>query len=195
MLFQRKIMNILNPDQLPHLTEKITYHGKLISVIFWAINWGHDRGNGICNDSVGLVILSAYSSSYSKVEDYKIENKTHLDIEYQMRKKNGDCLDFNFIWFPSPAAKNWVNWVLSICLWKIMLYMFLWSFWNVCEWQIYQQFPLCYIIAWQHFLCDLCFHPILLCECDSTSVASYNYLRESYLDSLFKPNFRWHALY
>lgn len=148
MLFQRKIMNILNPDQLPHLTEKITYHGKLISVIFWALNWGHDPGNGICNDSVGLVILSAYSSSYSKVEDYKIENKTHLDIEYQMRETNGDYLDFNFIWFPSPAAQNWVNWVLSICLWKIMLYTFLWSFWNVCEWQIYQQFPLCYIIAW-----------------------------------------------
>lgn len=81
------MMNILNPDQLPHQTEKITYHGKLISVIFWAINRGHDPGNGICNDSVGLVVLSAYSSSYSKVEDYKIENKTHLDIKYQMRGK------------------------------------------------------------------------------------------------------------
>ena len=45
------------------------------SNIFRVIDRGHDPRNGIWNYPTGLVKLSAYSSIYSKVEDYETERK------------------------------------------------------------------------------------------------------------------------
>lgn len=71
------------------------YHNKLISDIFQATDRGHDPRNGIQNNPKGLVILSAYGSSYSMVEDNETKNKKHTNIEYWMRN-NGSSFDFNF---------------------------------------------------------------------------------------------------
>ena len=52
--------------------------------------------------NICLVILSTYISIYSKVEDYKTENKARVDTEY--KSEHGSSLDFNFISLPSPAV-------------------------------------------------------------------------------------------
>ena len=73
-------MIILNLNRLPHWTETETaYLGKLITHIFQVTDRDLDPRNGIWNDLIGLVILSAYSSIYSKW-NYKTENKMHTDI-------------------------------------------------------------------------------------------------------------------
>ena len=72
---------IFNQSQLPYQTEReIAYCGKLISG-YYGVNRRNDPRNGIWNDPIDSVILSAYSSVYSKVEDYKTQNKTHSDIK------------------------------------------------------------------------------------------------------------------
>ena len=61
---------------------EVAYHNKLISDIFQATNRGHDPRNGIQNNPKGLVILSAYGSSYSMAEDNETKNEKHTNIEY-----------------------------------------------------------------------------------------------------------------
>ena len=48
---------------------------------FFSISRALDDRNGILNDPVCLVIPSAYGSGYMTVDDYKTENKTHVDSE------------------------------------------------------------------------------------------------------------------
>ena len=80
----------MNPNWLALWTEtEISYLGKLISDIFQAIDRGHNPRNGIRNDHIGVVLLLVHSSTYSKVEDYETENKTHADIEYRIKKQWG----------------------------------------------------------------------------------------------------------
>ena len=52
--------------------------------------------------------LSVYNiRSYSKVEDYETENKTHIDTRIRVRE-NGGSLDFNFISLLNSAVdENW----------------------------------------------------------------------------------------
>ena len=64
---------------------EIAYLGKQISDTFRAINRGYDPRNEICNNPIGLVILSAYNRVYLKVEDYKTKNKTHANTELNDR--------------------------------------------------------------------------------------------------------------
>ena len=42
----------------------------------------------------------------------------HTDIRYWMRNVSGS-LHFSFV-KPRPVTKNWVSWLLSVCLWEIM---------------------------------------------------------------------------
>ena len=51
--------------------------------IFQLTDREQDPRNGIWNDPIVLVILSVYSSVYSKVEDYKTKNKMPFDIKYE----------------------------------------------------------------------------------------------------------------
>ena len=56
-----------------------------------------------------LYMLSLLASIriYSNVKDYKTENKTLVDTEYE--RENGISLDFNFVLLPNPAKDmNWV---------------------------------------------------------------------------------------
>ena len=85
---------IAYPDKIEIETE-VAYHNKLISDIFQATNRGHDPRNGIQNNLKGLVILSAYGSSYSMAEDNETKNEKHTTIEYWLRN-SGSSLDFNF---------------------------------------------------------------------------------------------------
>ena len=94
---------------------KLSYPSKLLSDIFQATDRGHNPGNRIWNDHIGVVLLLAYSSIYSKVEVYETKNKMHADIEYWI-KNNGSSLHFSFISLPSPAAKNWVGQLSSAAL-------------------------------------------------------------------------------
>ena len=57
---------------------------------------------------MGLVVLSAYSSIYSKVGEYEMENKMHVYVKYQM-KNYGGSISFNLILLPSLVAKNWLQ--------------------------------------------------------------------------------------
>ena len=67
---------------------EIMYLAKLISDIFWSFNIGCDPRNRIWNEPVCLAILSEYISIYLKLEseDYKIENKMHVDTKYEWGK-------------------------------------------------------------------------------------------------------------
>ena len=83
----------------------------------WYIQWSlsgqstentiPEMGFGTTLLSLGILILSAYSSIYAKVEDYGTENKTHLDIEHWMRNNGGASLQ-------SPVTENWVSWLSSV---------------------------------------------------------------------------------
>jgi len=82
------------------------YLAKLISEIFQSIDRSHDPRKRIWNKPLCLVILSAYISIYSKVEDYETENKMCIR-RISMREK-GSSFSFNFISLPSPMVdENW----------------------------------------------------------------------------------------
>ena len=61
---------------------EIACFGKLISDTFRAVN----SRNGIWNDPIGLVMLSAYGTLYSKVEDFETENKFKAAPDTNQRK-------------------------------------------------------------------------------------------------------------
>ena len=60
--------------------------GKLNGDIFKVIDRGQDSRNGIWNGPTGLILLSAYSSIYLNVEGHELENKTHVNIQYEGEK-------------------------------------------------------------------------------------------------------------
>ena len=71
------IIIIFNPNQLPRQTEtEIAHLSNMTSDILQVADRGHDPRNGIWNDPLCLVMLSAYSRINLKVEDYKTKNKT-----------------------------------------------------------------------------------------------------------------------
>lgn len=71
------MMIILNLDWSPcQIATEITYCSKLIGDILQANDRAHDPRNGIWNDPLCPVMLSAYSRINLKVEDYKTKNKT-----------------------------------------------------------------------------------------------------------------------
>ena len=74
MLFWRIVIfeTIVNLKQKLHTLANIT-----------SIDRVYGCRNGIWNDPIHLVILSAYSSFYLNVKDYKTENKMHIDIEHE----------------------------------------------------------------------------------------------------------------
>ena len=68
---------IFNLNQSPCQIETETAHlCNLTSDILRAVDRGHDPRNGIWNDPLCPVMLSAYSRINLKVEDYKTKNKT-----------------------------------------------------------------------------------------------------------------------
>ena len=65
----------------------------------------------------GLVTLSAYSSIYMKVEDYRNKIYACWHCHWTQMGENGSSLDFNFILSPSPTAdKNWISQLSSVAL-------------------------------------------------------------------------------
>ena len=81
MLFRTMIIFNLN-QSLCHSETEIAYLGKIISYIFQAItkNMIPEMGFGM-TIIIGIVTLSAHSSSNSSVEDYETKKKTHTKIE------------------------------------------------------------------------------------------------------------------
>ena len=103
----------------------------------------------------GLVMLSAYSSIYMKVEDYRNKICWH----WIQMGENGSSLDFSFILLPSPTAyKNWISQLSSVALFvfekyccsgcsnwlkkkykkeekltECSLFSVLWQSWNYCH--------------------------------------------------------------
>ena len=69
------------------ITIRLARHfAELISDIFWSIDGGHDPKYGIWNHPVCLLCQHVNCNIiriYSKVEDYKIENKTRVNTEYE----------------------------------------------------------------------------------------------------------------
>lgn len=65
------IRTISNLNRSPHWTETKMTHLGIFNDIFRAIDRGHNPGSGIWNNpsSLSILILSAYSSIYAKVED------------------------------------------------------------------------------------------------------------------------------
>ena len=74
--FSHHITSDWNRNWTPSLTDQWYLPDK------WQRTWPRNR---IWNNHTGLVILSACSSIYSKVEDNKTENKTHVDIKYEWK--------------------------------------------------------------------------------------------------------------
>ena len=74
---RRRITSDWNRNWTPSLTDQWYLPDK------WQRTWSR---NGIWNNHTGLAILLACSSVYSKVEDNKAENKTHVDIKYEWEK-------------------------------------------------------------------------------------------------------------
>jgi len=65
---------------------RLARNRKLISDNFQSADRGHDPRHRIWNDPMCLVKLSAFIIIYSKAEDYKTENKMHVDTEYEREK-------------------------------------------------------------------------------------------------------------
>ena len=118
--------------------------------------------------------LTAYSSVYSKVEDYETEKKTCWH-QTQM-KGNGGSLDFNSISLSSPMVdENWVSWHIIRCtihLWKMLHTMFQ-SVQTFCNGKFTEHFHVP-IILWHFPLFDACVHQVLLINFDITNTA-YDY--------------------
>ena len=80
-------MVVLNLNWLLHQTAtKIAYHATLISDISQDSGQRTQSQYRIWNDFIGLVILSLYSSIFLNVEDYKTENRTHIDVKCEWEK-------------------------------------------------------------------------------------------------------------
>ena len=76
----------------PYLEEELVLrirlarNRKLISDNFQSADRGHNPRHGIWNDPVCLVKLSVFILIYSKAEDYKTENKMHVDTKCEREK-------------------------------------------------------------------------------------------------------------
>ena len=66
--------------------QEITYPAKLISDNFQSVNRGHSPKDGIWNNPLCLVLLSACIRIYSNVDDYRAINKARIDIKYKWEK-------------------------------------------------------------------------------------------------------------
>ena len=65
---------------------RLARNRKLISDNFQSADRGHNPRHGIWNDPVCLVKLSVFILIYSKAEDYKTENKMHVDTKCEREK-------------------------------------------------------------------------------------------------------------
>jgi len=88
--------------------------------ILWLQKWD-------MNDPYRLSLTVVYGSIYSKVEDYKTENKTHTNTEYKQEKMAAASIlpwshSTSHSFWNSTVAENWVaqTYCLPIHLQKIM---------------------------------------------------------------------------
>ena len=136
-------------------------------VLFWlhANFLGNWQRNRIWNNPVCRVILSPYSSIYSKVEEYKTE--MHVNIKYEWEKI---AVASNFISLPIPqqtrsGSANYRLLHRSVHLQKMMSLTLFRLTQTSCEWQIHWTFPFSHIMS----LCEKrCVHHILHSSYDTS---------------------------
>ena len=118
--------------------KQIAYLAKVIN-IFWSIDrtwskkilWDWFWMNLIC-----LVVLSAYSNIYSKMEGYE----TKLTWSTNERKWWQPQLDLT-----TEFCSRWEFGWLTVELWKMMPRIMFWSIYTCLEWQLHWTFPLSHI--------------------------------------------------
>ena len=152
------------------LTEKTPW--KLTSDIFQTVDRRINPRNGIWNDPV--VILSARSSNYAKVEDYQT-TKENARWCWMWVRENGSSLNFRSISFPAPAAdENWVSWSSAalFCLLKMVPHVMC----ACCSIQfklfVSGRFTECFHrpVLWRASWCPTHTHPVLLVAYDTATV-------------------------
>ena len=182
---------------------------KLISDVFWSVNWRHNHRNGIWNDDpIYLVILSVYL-----LRDGRLWNwKPTVCLHQTRMRENGSSLDFSFILLSSPAvAENWVSQHIVCCtvhLQKRMPHTKFWSVETFCERQIHWTFALFHITAlcvwrmWPSGFGHGLWHRVLVMDCDirfwsrTVTLPVLLIVWERPLDLFtFEPNFRGGALH
>ena len=105
-IFQTQV----SPSQL---NIESAYFGKLFS----SVDRTHNSRNGICNDTIHLVILWLCGSIYLKVKDYETKNTTNVDIKYEQE----DMTSISSLLFII---------ILSAKLSKILSVLFVFGKWN-----------------------------------------------------------------
>ena len=174
------------------------------------INRGQLTGNGIWNDLIALVMLSAYILQHLlQGGRYKSENKVHTDKLPNEKKWWQPHFQLHDV--QSLPAENWVSQHIVCCtvhLQKRMPHTKFWSVETFCERQIHWTFALFHITAlcvwrmWPSGFGHGLWHRVLVMDCDirfwsrTVTLPVLLIVWERPLDLFtFEPNFRGGALH